>query len=151
MDFLTFLLVLLSIIWIYTMTLTSKYRARKSPKLPPGPYRFPIIGNILEIGPKPHKSLSKLAAKYGPVMSLKLGTLTTVIISSPKAAKTVLQTHDLIFSSRTIPGAAETLSHHEFSMAWLPVEKQWRKLRKISREQMFSAARLDGSQGLRRE
>ncbi|KAL7104155.1 hypothetical protein ACP275_08G226400 [Erythranthe tilingii] len=151
MDFPTFLLVVLSIIWISTMILTLKSRARKSSKLPPGPYRFPIIGNILEIGPKPHKSLTKLAAKYGPVMSLKLGALTTVIISSPKAAKTVLQTHDLIFSSRTIPGAAESLSHHEFSMVWLPVENQWRKLRKICKEHMFSVARLDASQGLRRE
>ncbi|KAL7154869.1 hypothetical protein ABFS83_03G032700 [Erythranthe nasuta] len=151
MDFPTFLLAVLSIIWISTMILTFISRARKSHKLPPGPYRFPIIGNILEIGPKPHKSLTKLAAKYGPVMSLKLGTLTTVIISSPKAAKTVLQTHDLSFSSRTIPGAAESLGHHEFSMVWLPVENQWRKLRKICREHMFSVARLDASQGLRRE
>ncbi|KAK6162409.1 hypothetical protein DH2020_002250 [Rehmannia glutinosa] len=36
-------------------------------------------------------------------------------------------------------------------MAWLPVDTQWRKIRKISREQMFSVPRLDASQGLRKE
>ncbi|KAL0464688.1 UNVERIFIED_CONTAM: cytochrome [Sesamum latifolium] len=36
-------------------------------------------------------------------------------------------------------------------MACLPVENQWRKLRKICKEQMFSVARLDASQGVRRE
>ncbi|KAG6432384.1 hypothetical protein SASPL_103960 [Salvia splendens] len=36
-------------------------------------------------------------------------------------------------------------------MGWLPAGSQWRKLRKICKEQMFSAPRLDGSEDLRRE
>ncbi|KAI3444656.1 hypothetical protein Pfo_001321 [Paulownia fortunei] len=151
MDFLTFLLVLISIMWICTIILTSNSRARKSSKLPPGPYQFPIIGNILDLGSKPHQSLSKLSNKYGPVMSLKLGSITTIVVSSPETAKIVLQKHDLAFSSRTIPSAAKSLNHDKFSMAWLPVENQWRKLRKICKEQMFSVSRLDAGQGLRRE
>ncbi|KAK4418736.1 cytochrome [Sesamum alatum] len=151
MDFLTLLLVLLSIAWISSLVLTSNSRARKSPKLPPGPYPFPIIGNILRLGSQPHRSLAKLSTKYGPVMSLKLGSITTVVISSPEAAKIVLQKHDLAFSSRTIPSAAEPLNHDEFSMVWLPVENHWRKLRKICKEQMFSVARLEASQGVRRD
>ncbi|KAI3444657.1 hypothetical protein Pfo_001322 [Paulownia fortunei] len=151
MDFLTFLLVLISIMWICTIILTSNSRARKSSKLPPGPYQFPIIGNILDLGSKPHQSLAKLSKKYGPVMSLKLGSITTIVVSCPETAKLVLQKHDLAFSSRTIPSAAESLNHDEFSMVWIPVENQWRKLRKICKEQMFSVSRLDASQGLRRE
>ncbi|KAG8391705.1 hypothetical protein BUALT_Bualt01G0215000 [Buddleja alternifolia] len=126
-------------------------RARKSSKLPPGPFQFPIIGNIFLLGSKPHLSLANLSRKYGSVMSLKLGSITTIVISSPEAAKSVLQTHDLVFSSRTIPSAAKCCNHDEFSMGWLPVENQWRKLRKICKEQMFSVSRLDASQGLRRE
>ncbi|KAG8391706.1 hypothetical protein BUALT_Bualt01G0215100 [Buddleja alternifolia] len=151
MDFPTCPLVLFSIIWICTFTLISNSRARKSSKLPPGPFQFPIIGNILSLGPKPHQSLANLSRKYGPVMSLKLGSLTTIVVSSPEAAKIVLQKHDLAFSSRSIPSAAGALNHDEFSMVWLPVENQWRKLRKICKEQMFSVPRLDASQGLRRE
>ncbi|KAL3649500.1 hypothetical protein CASFOL_005903 [Castilleja foliolosa] len=36
-------------------------------------------------------------------------------------------------------------------MGWLPAGGQWRKLRRICKEQMFSAARLDATQGLRKE
>ncbi|PIM97815.1 Cytochrome P450 CYP2 subfamily [Handroanthus impetiginosus] len=151
MDFLTFLLVLFSIIWICTLILTSNSRARKSSRLPPGPKPFPIIGNILALGSKPHQSLAKLSQKYGPIMSLKLGSRTTVVVSSPEIAKIVLQKHDLAFSSRTVPSAGQTLNHHKFSMLWLPVEHQWRKLRKICKEQMFSVPRLDANQGLRKE
>nr|WET52776.1 cytochrome P450 76S78 [Ajuga reptans] len=149
MDFLTSLLVIISIVWICIISLSPNPRARR---LPPGPYQFPIIGNILELGPKPHRSLAKLSRKYGPVMSLKLGSITTVVISSPETAKIVLQTHDLLFSSRKIPASVSAaLQHDKFSLVWLPVDNQWRKLRKICKEQMFSAARLDASQGLRRE
>lgn len=145
MYFLTYFLVIVSII-----ALTSKSQARKTSKLPPGPNGLPIIGNILDLGFKPHRSLTKLSRIYGPVISLKLGTITTVVVSSPETTKAVLQTHDLSFSSRPIPSAMRALNHHEFSMSWLPVGKQWRKLRKICREQMFSAARLDAGQDLRR-
>ncbi|KAH6776597.1 hypothetical protein C2S52_014158 [Perilla frutescens var. hirtella] len=154
MYFLPYFLVILSLVWIYicTVALTPISQARKSSsRLPPGPYRLPIIGNILDLGSKPHHSLAKLSRKYGPVISLKLGAITAVVVSSPETAKVVLQKHDLSFSSRTIPCALEALNHHEFSLAWLPVGKQWRKLRKICREQLFSVERLDAGQELRRE
>lgn len=152
MDLLTSSLFIISIVWLCSAIIaTSNSRARKSSKLPPGPYPVPMIGNILQLGPKPHRSLAKLARKYGTVMSLKLGSITTVVISSPETARMVLQKHDSSLSSRAIPSAAAALRHDEFSMVWLPVENQWRKLRKICKEQMFSAARLDASQGLRRE
>ncbi|KAL1543455.1 unspecific monooxygenase [Salvia divinorum] len=147
MDFLTSSLIAASIAWICILI----SRARKSGKLPPGPYGPPFIGNILHLGPKPHRSLAKLSHKYGPVMSLKLGSITTVVISSAETAKLVLQKHDSSFSNRSIPLAVTALRHDEFSIAWLPVGNQWRKLRKICREQMFSAPRLDSCEGLRRE
>ncbi|CAI9773715.1 unnamed protein product [Fraxinus pennsylvanica] len=41
--------------------------------------------------------------------------------------------------------------HSKKSMAWLPVAGQWRNLRKLCKEQMFSLHRLDASKGLRQE
>ncbi|XP_057809222.1 cytochrome P450 76T24-like [Salvia miltiorrhiza] len=151
MDSLTSSLLAISIVWICILILTSHSRARRASKVPPGPYGPPIIGNILQLGSKPHRSLAKLSQKYGPVMSLKLGSFTTVVFSTPEAAKVVLQQHDASFSSRAIPTAATAHRHHEFSMGWLPVGAKWRKLRRVYKEQMFSAARLDASEGLRRE
>ncbi|KAL7121192.1 hypothetical protein ACP275_02G168200 [Erythranthe tilingii] len=151
MDFPTFIVVIFSALSIYSIVLIYNYRARKWSKLPPGPFQFPMIGNILELGRNPHRSLTELSRKYGPVISLKLGRITTIVISSPETAKTVLQKHDLEFSSRTVPSSGGALRHDVYSMAWLPVGDQWRKLRKICRERIFSASKLDLSQGLRRE
>ncbi|KAG8371000.1 hypothetical protein BUALT_Bualt13G0041600 [Buddleja alternifolia] len=152
MDFLTFALVLFSIIIIsITLNVLSNSRARKSSKLPPGPFQFPIIGNILSLGSNPHIAIAKLSEKYGPIMTLKLGSITTIVVSSPETQKLVLQKHDLAFSGRTIPSAGEALDHHKFSMVYQPVNNQWKKLRKISKEQMFTVSRLDASEGLRKE
>ncbi|XP_047948943.1 cytochrome P450 76T24-like [Salvia hispanica] len=84
----------------------SHFRRRRQ-NLPPGPYPFPIIGNILQLGWNPHKSLADLSKTYSPLMSLKLGSINTVVVSSPDSARLVLQEHDQAFSSRTIPAAAE--------------------------------------------
>lgn len=123
----------------------------RSPKvLPPGPFGFPIIGNILELGPKPHQSLAKLSRKYGPLMSFKLGSRTTIVVSSPEMAKVVLQEHDVAFS-RSVPSAVKYIEHDKFSITWLPMDDQWRKLRRILKENMFSETKLTATQGLRRD
>ncbi|KAL2454350.1 Cytochrome [Abeliophyllum distichum] len=151
MDFLTIFILLSSItsICILFQTLNSKHQ--KSGKLPPGPYPIPIVGNILTLGQKPHLSLAKLSKTYGPLMYLKIGYLETVVVSSPEIAKDILQKYDHVFSSRSVPGAAMVDEHHKHSMVWLPAENQWRKLRRICKEQLFSIPRLDASWDLRQE
>ncbi|KAK0581930.1 hypothetical protein LWI29_019681 [Acer saccharum] len=119
--------------------------------LPPGPRPFPIIGNILELGNKPHQALAELSKTYGPMMSIKLGSITTIVISSPHVAKEALQTHDRALSSRTIPDGARSLDHHKYSIVFLPVSAPWRNLRKVCATQMFTAQRLDATQVVRQK
>ncbi|KAK4414475.1 cytochrome [Sesamum alatum] len=138
-------------LWILRRAVKPNPGRRKLPDLPPGPNPLPIIGNILELGQKPHQSLAELSKVYGPLMRLKLGTMTTVVVSSPEMARIVLQKSDQVLSSRTHPDAIRALDHHKFSVAWMPVDNQWRKLRKLCKEKMFSTQRLDANQGLRRE
>ena len=149
--FIVFSLVLAFVGWASIYSLTSTLSFRRRAKLPPGPYHFPVIGNILQLGQKPNQSLARLAKTYGPLMSLKLGSKTTIVVSSPTVAREVLLKNDQVFSSRTVPNAAKAHDHHKVSMAWLPPSGPWRNLRKISKEQMFAAHRLDASQGLRQE
>ncbi|KAJ1423816.1 Cytochrome P450 [Sesbania bispinosa] len=118
--------------------------------LPPGPSPRPIIGNLLELGEKPHKSLAKLAKIHGPVMSLKLGQITTVVISSAEMAKEVLLTNDQFLSNRTIPQSVSVLNHEHYSLAFIPVSPLWRELRKVCNTQLFSHKTLDASQQIRR-
>ncbi|KAI3719400.1 hypothetical protein L6452_20297 [Arctium lappa] len=120
-------------------------------RLPPGPYSLPIIGNIFELGEKPHISLASLSKTYGGLMTLKLGSVITIVVSSPEFAKEILLKHDLSFSSRSVLDTGRTVNHHLFSMIWLPVGDQWRRLRRISKEHLFSVQQLDAGQPLRRE
>ncbi|GLT62541.1 hypothetical protein SLA2020_351720 [Shorea laevis] len=138
MDFLS-CIICLCLIWILIKTFhlfpISKANHKK---LPPGPKPFPIIGNLLELGDKPHKSLAKLAKAHGPIMSLKLGQVTTIVISSPDMAKEVLQTHDRFLASRTVPDAVRVHNSEEFSLPWIPVSSRWRNLRKICSAKLFA-------------
>ncbi|KAL4602656.1 hypothetical protein ACB092_10G069300 [Castanea dentata] len=118
-------------------------------KLPPEPKPFPIIGNLLELGDKPHKSLAKLAMTNGPLMSLKLGQITTVVISSATIAKEVLQTHDQLLPNRSIPDAIRAHKQHELGLPWIPLSSRWRNIRKICNSQLFTHKMLDANQNIR--
>lgn len=138
------------ILWILIQSLFRSFgRSRKL--FPPGPNPLPIVGNLFALGDKPHRSLTKLSEIYGPLMSLKLGRITTIVISSSAMAKQVFQTHEQLFSNRPIPDAANADKHSESGMPWLPVASMWKNLRKISNSHLFSAKALDASINLRQE
>nr|GFA37538.1 geraniol 8-hydroxylase-like [Tanacetum cinerariifolium] len=73
--------------------------------MPPGPVALPIIGNLLEIGPKPHESLANLSKKHGQLMTIRLGSVTSVVASTPDAAREILQRKDDVCSGRNVPDA----------------------------------------------
>ncbi|KAK3431728.1 hypothetical protein EUGRSUZ_E03685 [Eucalyptus grandis] len=123
-------------------------RARPS-NLPPGPRPLPIIGNLLELGDLPHRSLAKLARTYGPIIKLELGFVTTVVVSSPMLAKEILQTHDAVFSNRTVPNSITAHDHDKLGLPWLPVSPLFRNLKKVYNLHIFSSKKLDLNQHLR--
>ncbi|KAK7324495.1 hypothetical protein VNO77_28076 [Canavalia gladiata] len=150
MDFVTSstLLLLLASTLVHILSLHARTK-KQNHKLPPGPSPLAIVGNIVELSKKPQQTLAKLAITHGPIMSLKLGQLTTIVISSIDVAKEVLQTHDLLFSNRTIPQATTVHNHNHFSLPFLPISPLWRDLRKICNTQLFSHKSLDATQELR--
>ncbi|CAL5411432.1 unnamed protein product [Camellia sinensis] len=151
MDMLNILLgVLLAWTLIQAWLLISRATQSSPNKLPPGPKPFPIIGNLLHLGDNPHKSLAELAKTYGPIMTIKLGQVITVIISSPTMAKQVLQKQDVAFSNRPLPDFTHAHNHYQVSVAWLPVSTRWRNLRKICNSHIFSTHKLDANHHLRR-
>ncbi|GJN38110.1 hypothetical protein PR202_gb27122 [Eleusine coracana subsp. coracana] len=115
--------------------------------LPPGPRPLPIIGSLHLLGKQPHRSLGRLTKTYGPLMSLRLGSVTTVVASSPEAAREILQRHDAVFTNRSVPDAPG--NHTKHSSVWLPNAPQWRALRKLMSTELFSPHRLDALQHLR--
>ena len=139
-------LLILPFVWAFIRVVSPNL---SSQTLPPGPHPFPIIGNILELGKLPHQATAKLSKTYGPLMTLKLGSITTIVISSPNMAKEALQKNDQAFSSRTIPDMAHVFDHHKVSIGYLPINSQWRNLRKACATQIFAPQRLDATEALR--
>ncbi|CBI35434.3 unnamed protein product, partial [Vitis vinifera] len=86
-------------------------------KLPPGPTGLPILGSLLQIGKLPHHSLARLAKIHGPLITLRLGSITTVVASSPQTAKLILQTHGQNFLDRPVP---EAIDSPQGTIAWTP-------------------------------
>ncbi|EOA25717.1 hypothetical protein CARUB_v10019068mg [Capsella rubella] len=151
---LALLLLLISFLLTYLLLVAVKSRRRRSSPLlpgPPGPPGWPIIGNLLQIiGKAPHRSLADLSRVYGPVMSLRLGSLTTVVISSPDAAREVLKTLDHVFSGRTFSETVRPIGHHEVSIAWLPsTSSRWRLWRKVLATKLFSRERHKATKAVR--
>nr|A0A1Z3GBS4.1 RecName: Full=Ferruginol synthase; AltName: Full=Cytochrome P450 76AH30 [Isodon rubescens]ASC55319.1 cytochrome P450 CYP76AH30 [Isodon rubescens] len=136
---------------LFFIALTCFLTSGRRRNLPPGPYPLPIIGNMLQLGSNPHQSFAQLSKKYGPLMSIHLGSLYTVIVSSPEMAKEILHKHGQAFSGRTIAQAVHACDHDKISMGFLPVTSVWRDLRKICKEQMFSHQSLEASEGLRHQ
>ncbi|KAG6634189.1 geraniol 8-hydroxylase-like [Carya illinoinensis] len=150
MDFLSSIISLClawTLIQTFRMFTRSKAILRK---LPPGPKPFPVIGNLFDLAfGKPYNSIVELAQIYGPIMSLKLGQVTTVIISSEHTAKQVLQTHDQLLSNRPVPDALRVHKHDEYGLPWMPISAQWRNRRKIYNGKLFANKILDANQAIR--
>ncbi|XP_049387390.1 geraniol 8-hydroxylase-like [Solanum stenotomum] len=127
------------------------HNTKSTRKLPPGPTGLPIIGSLLQLGSKPNHSLAELAKIHGPLMTLKLGLITTVIAFSSETAKEILQTHDKTFSARTIPDAVSSQPNREATLSWIPPDNTWRNKRRICNMQMFNNQRLDLLQELRHQ
>jgi hypothetical protein len=82
-------------------------------------------------------------------MSLRLGVVTTVAISSPDVAREFLHKQDAVFANRFVPHAIG--DHANNSVPWLPHSGRWRALRKMMATELFAPHRLDALQHLRRQ
>ncbi len=121
-------------------------------RLPPGPWPWPVVGNLLQLhqgGKNLHKTFAGLAQQYGPIVYLSLGSVQTVVVSSPMMAKEFLKTHDQEFQYRPkLTLAAEILMGNN-GMAVSTGGPSWRHLRRICSTELFSAKRLQSFQSMR--
>ncbi|XP_050209956.1 desmethyl-deoxy-podophyllotoxin synthase-like [Mercurialis annua] len=150
-EIISFSLPVLFLLILWTIWKKFKTSSNSKPlNLPPGPRKFPIIGNIHQlIGVLPHHKLRELAKKYGSVMHLQFGEIPTVIISSPETARQVLQTHDIIFAHRPNLMAADIIFYKAADIVFAPYGEYWRQLRKICMIELLSSKRVELCRSMR--
>ena len=144
---------LLLVIFIFTLSaiLLRLKQHQGNGKQPPGPKTLPIIGNLHMLGKLPHRTLQSLATKYGPIMSLKLGQVTTIVVSSPEAAERFLKTHDLAFASMPKSISSKYISYGNKGLAFSEYGTYWRNMRKLCIVQLLNTSKVDMFSPLRSE
>lgn len=124
-------------------------RLKELGQLPPGPRSWPVVGNIFQLGWAPHVSFAQLAAKHGPIMTLWLGSMSTVVISSNEVAKEMFKNHDVVLAGRKIYEAMKGAGSNEGSIITAQYGPHWRMLRRLCTSEFFVTSRLDAMRGVR--
>ncbi|KAL8148924.1 psoralen synthase-like isoform X1 [Apium graveolens] len=120
-------------------------------KLPPSPPKFPIIGNLHQIGPDPHISLRALAQRYGPLKLLKFGRVPVLVVSSADAAREILKTHDLVFSDRPSSSVSNRIFYNGRDVAFARYSEYWRQVKSTCITQLLSSSRVHSFHNVREE
>ncbi|KAK4350592.1 hypothetical protein RND71_029905 [Anisodus tanguticus] len=131
--------------WFFTTSNTQKML------LPPSPRKLPIIGNLHQLGPYPHRSLHKLSEKHGPVMLLHLGSKPVLVASSAEAARAIMKTHDLVCSSKPKSSIGDRLLYGSKDVAFSPYGEYWRQIRSVMVLHLLSNKRVQSYRHVREE
>ncbi|XP_022944977.1 cytochrome P450 71B19-like [Cucurbita moschata] len=115
---------------------------RRHGNFPPSPPKLPIIGNMHQLGKLPHESLWRLSQLYGPIMSISLGRIETIIISSAETARAILKTHDLQSCNRPQTQATKKFTYNFLDIGFSPYNDYWREIRKICMQELFSMKKV---------
>ena len=69
--------------------------------LPPGPFPFPVLGNLLSISQdQPYRDFANMAKKYGKLFRIQMGSKKAVVINSYEIAREALLTKAKDFAGR---------------------------------------------------
>ncbi|CAK9165548.1 unnamed protein product [Ilex paraguariensis] len=144
-------LVLVLLLWVAWAIVTERRHRRleEQGRLPPGPTPWPVVGNIFQLGWAPHESFAKLAHKHGPIMTLWLGSMCTVVVSSSEAAREMFKNHDMVLAGRKIYEAMKGDYGNEGSLITAQYGPHWRLLRRLSNTEFFVTNRLDAMAAVR--
>lgn len=120
-----------------------RFKRSKRWKLPPGPRPWPIVGNLLQVGPIPHHGMQKLTKDYGPLVYLRLGFVPAVVTDDPKFVGEFLRKQDHIFSSRPRTIASEHFTYGGQDIAFSPYNSHWKSMRRLCLFELLTPKRLD--------
>jgi len=115
---------------ILVILIVNRFTANRN--LPPGPFPFPIIGNVDKLAANSrHVDFMELEKRYGKVFRLYLGSKLVVVVSGGNALKEVLVTKSAEFAGRPSFYTAEVYSNGK-AIGLADFSPEWRLHRKIA-------------------
>ncbi|KAM1025817.1 hypothetical protein ACFX13_039567 [Malus domestica] len=142
LPYLIFTIFIIKRLWSTTISLKH---------LLPSPPRLPILGNLHQLGTYPHRSLQRLAQRYGELMVLHFGERPVLIVSSADAACEIMKTNDSIFANRPRSTIADRLLYDATSVSSAPYCEYWRQVRGICVVQLLNSTRIQSFRAVREE
>ncbi|XP_076899027.1 6,7,8-trihydroxycoumarin synthase-like [Bidens hawaiensis] len=145
-------LIISSVVLLFLLPIIIRFLSKTRP-LPPGPPGLPIIGNLHQLNVSEHLSeyLWGLSKTYGPLMSLRIGRVQTLVVSSAEMAKEILKTNDLVFCTRPLLTGFRKLSYNNQDIVLSPYNEYWRQMRKICTLHLFSTKQVSSFCSVREE
>ncbi|XP_019156461.1 PREDICTED: cytochrome P450 81E8-like [Ipomoea nil] len=147
MEIQYYVALLLSVLLILLRLFFSGHRKN----LPPTPLALPIVGHLYLIKNSLHQSLASLSAKYGPVLHLRFGCRSFLVVSSPSAVEECFTKSDIIFANRPRTMAGDNFSFNYKALVWAPYGDLWRAQRRLAAVELLSAASLQRSSVIRED
>lgn len=139
-------LILSAILIFFTILIFCRYTQLKSQPMSmsqlPGPRALPIIGHLHHLKTTLlHQNFHSLAAKYGPLFYIRVGSVPAVVITSTEMLKEFLKKHDLEFAAHKTNLVIQRLTH-EAAFTFSPHGQYWKVLRKLSMSEFLGNSAL---------
>ncbi|KAK7364773.1 hypothetical protein VNO80_13515 [Phaseolus coccineus] len=141
--FLTFIVLLFSVSFLF--------KTRRFRNLPPGPFSFPIIGNLHQMKQPLHRTFHALSQKHGKVFSLWFGSRFVVVVSSAEAVQECFTKNDIVLANRPRFLIGKYIGYNNTTVAVSPYGDHWRNLRRIMSLEVLSTHRLNSFSEIRRD
>ncbi|XP_078573911.1 cytochrome P450 1A1-like [Branchiostoma floridae x Branchiostoma japonicum] len=103
----------------------------KRRRMPPGPFFWPIIGNIFMFGGQFYLTFVELGKKYGDVFSLKLGMRDVVVLNSLDVIREALVKKGADFAGRTQTATGDLISEGGKDIVMGDFNPTWKLQRKL--------------------
>ena len=106
--------------------------------LPPGPFPFPVLGNLLSISQdQPYRDFANMAKKYGKLFRIQMGSKKAVVINSYEIAREALLTKAKDFSARPPHFLGSIFGRNGSGIAFDTFSERW----KIQQKMLTAALR----------
>lgn len=146
-----FLIWLITALFVHYFIKTIIKPTRPVVKAPPSPRALPIIGHLHLIGSVLPRSFQNLARQHGPLMQLRLGASTCLVVSNADVAKEILKTQELNFSSRPEFGSSEYFIYRGSRFVMAQYGDYWRFMKKLCMTRLLAVPQLDRSVEIREQ